>query len=133
MMPRNLRKSVTLYGLENYSQVIDEVTGHMLSETDRFNTRLVLSEALVNAYMHGNRMDQTKPIRLDYRVGVNSAVFKIKDCGPGPCIEQIPEVIPEERILDEKGRGLFLIKQLARRMECKNGRLCIEMKLYDPR
>jgi serine/threonine-protein kinase RsbW len=73
---------------------------------------VVLSEALANAILRGNReaMDKWVDVRAELRADV-IRVF-VTDQGPGFDPSTIPETIRPEQIDEARGRGLFLIRKL---------------------
>lgn len=95
----------------------------------RFDIELILSEALSNAYIHGNMMDPGKPIFLRYRFSGDAVDFQIQDCGKGFGNVVIPDEIVEEALLEEKGRGLFLIKCFSDQVAFRGNVLLVTKKL----
>jgi hypothetical protein len=64
---------------------IEEVLGRPLGETERvlFGPDGVISEALSNAFVHGNHRDPALPIRVTTVVGQSSVLLRISDQGDG--------------------------------------------------
>lgn len=117
----------TLYGLKNHRAVVDEVISDLgSSEADCFDIRLVITEALSNAFIHGNKMDDTKPIRLKYYIDDGKLTIEVEDSGCGLALESIPRRIDDDTLLDEHGRGLFLISCYSDKVTVKDNMLVIE-------
>jgi serine/threonine-protein kinase RsbW len=76
------------------------------------NILISLTEAVNNAIIHGNRLDDKKNIVVSYRKKPHSIQLYISDEGSGFDPVQIPDPTSEERIECEGGRGVFLMKQL---------------------
>lgn len=118
-----------LYGLSEHKQVIDKILAELnVSEYD-FDIRLILTEALTNAFKHGNEMNIDKPIHLRYLYNDLSVKFEIEDCGTGFENIIIDEKLSDENLLYDQGRGLFLIKNLSDNIELKQNILIIEKSL----
>lgn len=118
-----------LYGLGGYQEVINKIIADINNFEYEFDIRLILTEALTNAFKHGNRNDSNKPIYLRYIFNGNSVKFEIKNSGVEYENVIIPEPISDENILSNSGRGLFLIKCIADHMEVKNNTLIVQKNL----
>ena len=69
---------------------------------------LGLHEALVNAALHGNAGDITKPIRVRMITTPNWLIWQVQDQGNGIPTESRISTLPND-LEAESGRGLFLI------------------------
>lgn len=118
-----------LYGLSGYKQIIDKIIQELNAYQHNFDIRLMLTEALTNAFKHGNNMNVNKPIYLKYFYNGTSVKFEIKDCGTGFENVIIDEQTQDENSLNDSGRGLFLIKNLADKIELRQN-TCIIHKCY---
>ncbi|AZV55352.1 ATP-binding protein [Clostridium sp. AWRP] len=118
-----------LYGLSKYKQIIDKITAELNASKYNFDIKLILTEALTNAFKHGNNMNMDKPIYLKYIYDDSNVQFEIKDCGTGFKDTIINEQLDTENILEDEGRGLFLIKNLSDHIELKQNTLIIEKSL----
>lgn len=107
----SVQKELILYGLKDHQCIIDQVIQDLNIEMYAFEIRLILVEAVMNAYSHGNRSDCNKPIYIRYLLIDNNLYLEIEDCGEGVGKENmiIPEEIDNDNLLSESGRGLFLI------------------------
>ncbi|AFY77313.1 MAG: anti-sigma regulatory factor [Hydrococcus sp. C42_A2020_068] len=82
--------------------------------------RLGLQEALVNAAKHGNKLDPSKTIVVQFAITKDGYSWIISDegCGFSPdcdCICQPTELLPSEDY--ESGRGLCLLHQIFDRVQ----------------
>jgi PAS domain S-box-containing protein len=79
---------------------------------------MILEEALINAWKHGNGMSPDKPvtIRFDSR---NDFVFEITDQGPGFDYCNPPDPTSAENIQKDSGRGLFILRHFSDHVEWK--------------
>jgi serine/threonine-protein kinase RsbW len=98
-------------------EAVDLVTrhclaGHSATRTIRFRLQVVLSEALANAILRGNResLDKCVEVRAELRAEVIRV--HVTDEGPGFDPSAVPEPIRPEQIDEAGGRGLFLIRRL---------------------
>ncbi|ADK13372.1 MULTISPECIES: ATP-binding protein [Clostridium] len=118
-----------LYGLSKHKQIIDKITAELNASKYNFDIKLILTEALTNAFKHGNNMSMDKPIYLKYVYDDSNVQFEIKDCGTGFKDTIINKQLDNENILEDEGRGLFLIKNLSDHIELKQNTLIIEKSL----
>ncbi len=77
--------------------------------------RLGLQEALVNAAKHGNNLDPSKTIVVEFHVTAQEYSWVITDEGIGftpqsPCSQLIEDTLPPEEA--ENGRGLCILYEI---------------------
>jgi serine/threonine-protein kinase RsbW len=93
-----------------YKEMVPCLQAQNFSEDDIFAVHLALEEAFINAVKHGNKMEPSKAIKIDYAVEQDKVEICITDEGPG----FDPEVIPDPRYGDNlykpAGRGMLLIR-----------------------
>jgi serine/threonine-protein kinase RsbW len=85
-----------------------------IPEECRSEVRLGLQEALVNAATHGNNLDPSKAIVVQYSITDDQYSWIISDKGSGfnpscRCTEQLRYIPPEEA---ESGRGMCILHQV---------------------
>lgn len=124
-----IKKEFILYGLDKYNEVIDKIIEDLNILSHSFDIKLMLTEALTNAFKHGNNSDENEPIYLRYNYIDNNIQFEIEDCGSGFENIVIPDELTDEILLNDSGRGLFLIKCAADKIEFKNSTLIIKKYL----
>ncbi len=78
---------------------------------------LVLSEAVTNAIVHGNKLDPEKIVEITLKVFPKSVKGTVKDEGEGfkPSVQNNP--LDEENLLKAGGRGVFLIQEISEHAE----------------
>lgn len=98
------------------SGVVDELCGLIAGEWRRrgyknpeIRLRIVLEEAVNNAWVHGNKRTPGKSITIRWGYG-NEAVVEVIDQGDGIGIKKIPNPTIGEKIAKPDGRGLFMIQ-----------------------
>lgn len=100
----------------------------MLDEEWVFRSELSLQEALLNGYVHGNRADPAKEIRVSCRLSPQKVEIAVEDQGQGYDLER-----DELWLLSDparfSGRGLFLIRQLmdSVALKKKGSRICMSL------
>ncbi|MCE3201803.1 ATP-binding protein [Paenibacillus sonchi] len=105
-----VQKEIRLYGLEQQQRIIDGIIQELGLEDYAFDIRLILIEAITNAYYHGNLSDCTKPIIVRYLLSGKRLELQVEDSGEGSGSLVFPETISGDELLDEGGRGLYLIR-----------------------
>jgi serine/threonine-protein kinase RsbW len=71
---------------------------------------LCLTEALVNAVVHGNRESPARRVRAEIRLTPGQFWSNITDEGQGFDPVRVPQPTLQENLLREHGRGLFLMR-----------------------
>ncbi len=88
-----------------------------LSNRARFRIRTVAAEAVANAMLYGNRCDPSLEVTVELSVTASMLVLSVIDQGPGFDPESVPELSEQECHEAQGGRGLFMIRRLADRVE----------------
>ena len=88
------------------------LAGHQTTNTTRFRLRVVLSEALTNAIVQGNREDRTKWVDIRAELVPEAIRVWVTDEGAGFDPSSVPEPIQPEHLDEARGRGLYLIRKL---------------------
>ena len=88
------------------------LAGHQASRKTRFRLRVVLSEALTNAIVQGNREDRTKWVDIRAELVPDAIRVWVTDEGAGFDPNSVPEPIRPEQLDEARGRGLYLIRKL---------------------
>jgi serine/threonine-protein kinase RsbW len=79
------------------------------SKEDIFAVHLALQEAFINAVKHGNKMDLTKEVRVDYSVDSDKVEICMTDQGDGFDPKAVPDPRVGQNLYKPEGRGLLLI------------------------
>lgn len=74
---------------------------------------IAMTEAVNNAIVHGNKMDMTKQVLVEYEIQDKDLFFRVHDEGPGFDFENIPDPTSPENLEKPNGRGVFLMRSLA--------------------
>jgi len=90
--------------------VLKEVADANFDEPTTFAVRLALEEGLINAVKHGNQMDESKFVYLEYEITDEGVELILSDEGPGfnPCV--VPDPTADENLEKPSGRGIMLMR-----------------------
>lgn len=82
---------------------------------------LLASEAATNAIEHGNQLDASRTVSITYIHRDATVEMHFEDEGDGFNRADIPDPLSDENILDDGGRGIFLIERLADEVRYEKG------------
>ncbi|MEO3943858.1 ATP-binding protein [Gorillibacterium sp. CAU 1737] len=109
----DVQAEVRFCGLRHHLGIIDQIIEDLHLQEFAFEVRLILSEAISNAFFHGNRGDDRLPIWVRYSRQSSLVQLEIEDSGDGLTPVLIPDEVEPEALLEENGRGLYLIRCFA--------------------
>ncbi len=102
-------------------QVTDELLAqlgaHGWPEADVFAVHLAVEEAIVNAIVHGNKLDPTKKVHVACEVSAERVLVSIADEGPGFNPAAVPDCTADDRLEAPGGRGVMLMRSFMTRIE----------------
>lgn len=107
--------------LSKAESLVDKICQTLSVNEDYYgNVLIAVTEAVNNAIKHGNKNDVSKHVQI--RVSDAESVFSIevKDQGIGFDFNNLPDPTAPENIEKENGRGIFLMKSLADKVEFEN-------------
>jgi serine/threonine-protein kinase RsbW len=102
--------------LENLLFTLNEFYGFNQERFINFN--IAVSEALINAIVHGNKENIEKRVYVDIYENAESLEVVIKDEGEGFNINKLPDPTKFENLHKENGRGVYIMKMLTDGYEC---------------
>ncbi len=101
--------------------ITDDLLEHLglyeWSASDTFAIHLAAEEAIVNAIVHGNRLDPAKKVHVSCTVSHDLARIEITDEGEGFDPALVPDCTLEERLEVPSGRGVMLMRSFMTRIE----------------
>ncbi len=102
--------SETARGQEVQERIVALMEKYEFTMRDVFSTRLALEEGIINAIKHGNRMDASKSVKIQW--GISSELVKvvIADEGEGFVPEDVPDPTDDENLERPCGRGIMLMR-----------------------
>ncbi|MDZ7715950.1 MAG: ATP-binding protein [Balneolaceae bacterium] len=97
--------------LEGYINELQEWLDFNDNEYSRI--MLTLSEAATNAIIHGNKEDPSKKVYINSSADSGTLKISVKDEGAGFNPDEIKNPLKKENLLNEGGRGVYLIEEYA--------------------
>jgi serine/threonine-protein kinase RsbW len=125
---KNTENEIIFYGLDNINNKLDELIEILNLKSQCFEIKLIVSEALNNSFVHGNKSDKSKPIHMKWELDEKKLILTVTDCGSGIENLESHKEISEDNILEESGRGLYIIGCYTDEVEFKDN--SIIMKKY---
>ena len=117
---------VSFYGVDNIIEKLDVIIKPLNLKKQYFEIKLIIIEAINNAFIHGNNSNKSKPISLQWEFKENLLIVSVTDCGDGVKNLNNNKEINEDDILEESGRGLYIISSYADEMEFEGNSIIIK-------
>jgi serine/threonine-protein kinase RsbW len=89
------------------AQILNELG---TSDDVNFGIDLAVREAVTNAVLHGNKLDESKEVEIAVRAVSGTVEITIVDQGTGFKPETVPDPTADENILKTSGRGIFFMR-----------------------
>lgn len=86
---------------------------HQISEDTFANMMTCLNEVVINAIVHGNKLDPEKKVIVNAEVEGRRVIWTVTDEGEGFDYINLPDPTAEENLEKLTGRGVFIVKHLA--------------------
>lgn len=110
---------------EELEQVVDMAEAFYTAFFDNddkvFTGVLLASEAATNAIEHGNNYDESKSVFIEFVVKDGKAECWVEDQGSGFDRNAVADPLASENLLEDGGRGIFLIERLADQVVYEKG------------
>ena len=91
------------------NEILSKLKEYKFDKDDIFAVHLTLEEAFLNAVKHGNKMDPTKKVKIDYSVTSEKVEITITDEGEGFEPESVDDPRFGDGLYEPGGRGLLLM------------------------
>ncbi len=114
-------------------RLVDELTQQYNINSEIYGNMLVsIVEAVNNAIIHGNKLDENKIVRVEYELEDGIFSFSVKDEGDGFNYENLPDPTAPENLEKPHGRGIFLISHLVDELsfEDNGSKICVKIKIH---
>lgn len=102
---------------ESLEVIVTEVErfaeAHGFDEDFAYRLLMVATEGATNAIRHGNQFDKDKPVHVRMRADDREVHLWVRDEGGGFNPQDVANPLDTENMLEESGRGLFLIGHMA--------------------
>lgn len=95
--------------VEVCKEILPKLEEYSFDKDDIFAVHLTLEEAFLNAVKHGNKMDSTKKVKIDYSVSSEKVEITITDEGEGFEPEAVEDPRFGKGLYEPGGRGLLLM------------------------
>jgi serine/threonine-protein kinase RsbW len=95
--------------VEVCQEILSKLEENHFDKDDLFAVHLTLEEAFLNAVKHGNKMDPTKKVKIDYSVSPEKVEITITDEGAGFEPESVEDPRFGKGLYEPGGRGLLLM------------------------
>ncbi|MCM3869712.1 MAG: ATP-binding protein [Pyrinomonadaceae bacterium] len=86
------------------------VTSSGIDEDAAFGLDMAVREALANAVIHGNKLDEAKLVEITVKSSPDFLEVSVHDQGQGFNPDTISDPTKEENILKSSGRGIFFMR-----------------------
>jgi serine/threonine-protein kinase RsbW len=106
-----LRFASRIEAVDQAATAISEFLGRAgVSEDVVFGIDMAVREAVTNAVVHGNKLDETKFTDISLKTSPGLFEIAVHDQGQGFNPGDIPDPTKEENILKTSGRGIFFMR-----------------------
>ena len=106
--PKEIRRVEQFLNRVNSTARLDDGTFHRLFVST--------TEAINNAILHGNKSDPAKKVCITCALNKDSIAVQVTDEGTGFDPASVPNPLDEQNLMKESGRGIFLIRSMADRV-----------------
>ncbi len=114
--------------LNKIEKMVDDISEECnLSQEVYGKVLIALIEAVNNAIVHGNKMDDKKNVKIEVFFEEKEIKIVVTDEGPGFDYANVPDPTLPENIENIHGRGVFLMDHLSDEIEFHNNGSCVEM------
>ena len=113
-----------------YKQILEKLTEKEYSDDDIFGVHMAFEEGFINAIKHGNKMDETKTVKVEYFISREKVEISIADQGEGFVPDEVPDPRVGDNLLSPEGRGLLLIGAYMDTIEYRCSGSCLFMTKY---
>ncbi len=138
-MKKDIVLDITIPNQTRYLGLVGKIGENMAREFDESDCdretlanqlNVVLTESIVNAIKHANSTDPNKEVHVRINIHDRELSIRVYDTGCGFDINTIQNPCFETDSLNEKGRGIFIIRSMMDSVEYRrtNGGNVLEMK-----
>ena len=108
-----ITKEYILEGLSNYQYEVERIVSEIASPDMIFQVQLILMELITNAFKYGNGGNEELPIKVIVIEYKDRLIIEVIDFGVKSKQFVFKSHIEDDELMDESGRGLYLINQFA--------------------
>ncbi|GIV28115.1 MAG: hypothetical protein KatS3mg027_1929 [Bacteroidia bacterium] len=134
MEAQKLELESTIENIKEVEKLVDQVCSDYKIKEDYYgNILIAVTEAVNNAIIHGNKQNPEKTFSVIFNPGEDQLVFSVEDQGDGFDFNNLPDPTDPENLEKPNGRGVFLMKNLADKIEFENNgrKVNISFKIFN--
>jgi serine/threonine-protein kinase RsbW len=102
---------------EAASAIAGIVSRLRVDENAAFGIDMAVREAVTNAVLHGNQLDENKVVEVIVKTSAAQMEITVHDQGAGFNPEAVPDPTKDENILKTSGRGIFFMRNFMDEVE----------------
>jgi serine/threonine-protein kinase RsbW len=130
-MKNKIDLEITVPNQTRYLSLIGKIGEDMARGVDSFkgdrealahHLNVVLTEAMVNAIKHANAADPEKEVQIRISISSKELAIRVYDSGQGFNLDKVPDPPFDPEQLEDKGRGIFIIRSLMDSVKYKRAR-----------
>ena len=119
---RTLKLPSNVESISSVENLIDEISIELaLNEELYGNVLISVTEAVNNAIQHGNKYQNELMVTVLVFDGSDAFCFSVSDEGDGFDFLNLPDPTAPQNILNENGRGVYLMQNLADEVVFEDG------------
>ena len=119
---RTLKLPSNVESISSVENLIDEISIELaLNEESYGNVLISVTEAVNNAIQHGNKYQSELMVTVLVLNGSDAFCFSVSDEGSGFDFLNLPDPTAPQNILNEHGRGVYLMQNLADEVVFEDG------------
>ena len=121
-------KTDSLHIVEKF---VDNFSANNHISQDVYGNLLIAAlEAANNAITHGNKLNESKKVTLDFNIDESKIILTVTDEGNGFDYKNIPDPTSPENIENMSGRGVFLMSKLSDKIDFENNGSKVKMTFF---
>ena len=130
-----MKKSLSIKSkIENINlieKLVDEISEEVKLNSEVYGKVLIAAvEAVNNAIVHGNKLDEEKSINVLFDIDEKVIKIFVEDEGPGFDYNNVPDPTIPENIENIHGRGVYLMNHLADEVEFHGEGNQVELRFF---
>jgi len=128
-MKKEIEINSKIESISIVENLIDEMSIELALVADIYGNVLIgVIEAVTNAIVHGNKLDETKIVKISLESLKQHISIQISDEGNGFSFDNIPDPTKPTNVEKPDGRGVFLMRHLADEVAFEKGGSVVNLK-----